>query len=43
MFVEVTIKLPDSLSINPLTDIGSRIIKQNHLAEAGMAFYLHVA
>lgn len=47
MFVEVAIKLPDSLSVNPLIEIGSRMIKENHkenhLAEARITFYLHVA
>lgn len=43
MFVEVSIKLPDSVSINPLIEIGSRMIKENHLAEARITFYLHVA
>lgn len=43
MFVEVTIKLPDTMSVKGLIERGSRIIKENHLAEARITFYLHVA
>ena len=43
MFVKVSIKLPDSVSINPLTEIGSRLINDNELLEKGIIFALHVA
>lgn len=43
MFVEVTIKLLDSLSVNPLIEIGSRLINDNELLEKGIIFALHVA
>lgn len=43
MFVEVAIKLPDSVSINPLIEIGSRLINDNELLEKGIIFALHVA
>lgn len=43
MFVEVTIKLPDSVSINPLTEIDSRLINDNQLLDKGIVFALHVA
>ena len=43
MFVELPIKLPDSLSINPLIEIGSRLINDNELLEKGIIFALHVA
>lgn len=43
MFVEVTIKLPDSLSVKGLTEIGSRLINDNKLLDKGIVFALHVA
>lgn len=43
MFVEISIKLPDSVSINPLTEIDSRLINDNELLDKGIVFALHVA
>lgn len=38
MFVEVAIKLPDSMSVKGLIDIDSRLINDNELLEKGIIF-----
>lgn len=42
MFVEVSIKLPDSLSINGLIEMNSRLVNENRLTDKGVIFLLHV-
>lgn len=43
MFVEVTIKLPDTMSVKELIEIDSRLINDNQLLDKGIVFALHVA
>ena len=43
MFVDVSIKLPDSMSVKGLIEIDSRLINDNKLLEKGIIFALHVA
>lgn len=43
MFVEVFIKLPDSVSVKVLIERDSRIINDNELLDKGIVFALHVA
>jgi len=43
MFVEVSIKLPDTMSVKELTEIDSRLINDNQLLDKGIVFALHVA
>lgn len=43
MFVEVSIKLPDSLSVKVLIEMNSRLVNKNRLTDKGIVFLLHVA
>lgn len=43
MFVDISIKLPDSMSVKELIEIDSRLINDNELLEKGIVFALHVA
>ena len=43
MFVELPIKLPDSVSVKGLIEIDSRLINDNKLLDKGIVFALHVA
>lgn len=43
MFVDVSIKLSDSMSVKELTEIDSRLINDNQLLDKGIVFALHVA
>lgn len=43
MFVEVSVKLPDSMSVKGLIEINSRLINDNKLLDKGIVFALHVA
>lgn len=43
MFVKVTIKLPDTMSVKELIEIDSRLINDNQLLDKGIVFALHVA
>lgn len=43
MFVEVTIKLPDSISVKGLIEMNSRLVNENRLTDRGIIFLLHVA
>ena len=43
MFVDVSIKLSDSISVKELIEIDSRLINDNELLEKGIVFALHVA
>lgn len=43
MFVEVSIKLSDSMSVKELIEIDSRLINDNQLLDKGIVFALHVA
>lgn len=42
MFVELPIKLPDSMSVKGLIERDSRLVNENKLLNKGIAFYLHV-
>ena len=43
MFVDVSIKLSDSMSVKELIEIDSRLINDNQLLDKGIVFALHVA
>ena len=43
MFVDVSIKLSDSMSVKELIEIDSRLINDNQLLDKGIVFLLHVA
>lgn len=43
MFVDVSIKLSNSMSVKELTEIDSRLINDNQLLDKGIVFALHVA
>lgn len=43
MFVEVAIKLPDSMSVKGLIEMNSRLLNENKLTDRGIVFALHVA
>lgn len=43
MFVDVSIKLSDSISVKELIEIDSRLINDNELLKKGIVFALHVA
>ena len=43
MFVEVAIKLPDSMSVKGLIEMNSRLLNENKLTDRGIVFLLHVA
>lgn len=42
MFVEVTIKLPDTMSVKELIELNSRLVNENRLTDRGILFLLHV-
>lgn len=42
MFVEVTIKLPDTMSVKELIERNSRLVNENKLTDRGIIFILHV-
>jgi len=43
MFVEVSIKLPDTMSVKELIELNSRLVNENRLTDRGIIFLLHVA
>lgn len=43
MFVDVSIKLTDTMSVKDLIEIDSRLINDNQLLDKGIVFALHVA
>ena len=43
MFVDVAIKLSDSMSVKELIEIDSRLINDNQLLDKGIVFALHVS
>lgn len=43
MFVEVSIKLPDTMSVKGLIEMNSRLLNENKLTDRGIIFLLHVA
>ena len=43
MFVDISIKLPDSISVKELIEIDSRLLNENKLTDRGIIFLLHVA
>ena len=43
MFVEVSIKLPDTMSVKELIEMNSRLVNENRLTDRGIIFLLHVA
>ena len=43
MFVDVSIKLPDSMSVKGLIELNSRLVNENRLTDRGIVFLLYVA
>ena len=43
MFVEVSVKLPDTMSVKELIELNSRLVNENRLIDRGILFLLHVA
>lgn len=43
MFVEISIKLPDTMSVKELIELNSRLLNENKLTDRGIIFLLHVA
>lgn len=43
MFVEVSVKLPDTISVKGLIEMNSRLVNENRLTDRGIIFLLHVA
>lgn len=43
MFVEVAIKLPDTISVKVLIEMNSRLVNKIRLTDKGIVFLLHVA